>query len=251
MPILVFDALLLSVPILLSLLGVGRGGTREAVTLIGILGGALLGALWREPWGVALARSMAQDQRLMQAVVFDMLLLGTTILIGYGGALLLPPRQRILRLPGSRLAGGLLGALNGLLLVGLLLWSAAEAGSRGISGIVTGTRLGALIGNRLPLLLLVLTAAVAVLIVLTLLRRFLTLLRRANTPGAAHPSPYGRAGSSPSTTSRQPNVRTGAGASASTSWPTPAPGKVERMLDPLDEARRIKEEGYKPPQDHR
>ncbi|MGI8586909.1 MAG: zinc ribbon domain-containing protein [Chloroflexia bacterium] len=126
----VLDGGLLVALVLFAFAGVRRGAWPEVVTLGGLLLGALLADEWGEPWGGDLA-GMAGflGPSGARMVVRGLLFLVPLLVVGYGGALLLPKGNR----PGraARLGGGLLGLFNGSAILGLLLrnWHYSQGAS--------------------------------------------------------------------------------------------------------------------------
>lgn len=179
MSALILDALCLGLPVLTAFLGASRGGVRESVTLIGVLAGALLGVLWRDPWGQRLVEDFNRSPGVAQAFVFDGLLISITALIGYGGAVFLPQRKLIKFTQRTRAVGAMLGALNGLLMVGLLLWSATEARSAGAGQALLSSRFTRMVAQRLPQVLLLIVLVVAVLVVIRLIGKLMRVLHIA------------------------------------------------------------------------
>ncbi len=171
---LIYDVLLLSVPVVLTLLGFYRGIQREALTLTGILLGALLGEWWAPTWATSSATRFNQNQQVLQVLIADGLLLLTAIFVGYGGALLLPSRRTLAKGMG-RTYGAILGGLNGMFLIGVLLRNAARALPEQ-RPIVAETRLGPILAERLPLLTLWAVLGGSVVVVVLLITRLLQRL---------------------------------------------------------------------------
>lgn len=115
---LLLDLLLGVIVLLFVPLGLWRGVAKEAMVSAGILLGAAIATAWAERWGDDLAAEVDLGRQTARFVVATAALVGSTILLGYGGGVALGRvRQGIM----ARLAGGLLGALNGALLLAYLL----------------------------------------------------------------------------------------------------------------------------------
>ncbi len=170
---LVFNVLLLGVPLGLIVLGASRGIQREAMTLIGILLGALLAELWGPIWGPNNATRFNQDIADTTAWISIILLLICTIFIGYGGALLLPSRKQ-LALGRSRWFGAGAGLFNGILLLSLILrYGNVYNNDLMLSEWVASSRVATLFVERFPTILLFGVVAIAVLVNLRLLQRLI------------------------------------------------------------------------------
>ncbi|HMA36844.1 MAG TPA: zinc ribbon domain-containing protein [Chloroflexia bacterium] len=117
---LVLDGILIVVLVLFALAGLRRGPWPEVVTLGGLLLGALLADEWGDTWGGDLGNLLgvvgpAGGKMVIRALLF----LVPLLLIGYGGALLLPASGRLgFR---ARLAGAGLGLFNGVAIFAILL----------------------------------------------------------------------------------------------------------------------------------
>lgn len=178
---LVFNGLLLGVPLGLTILGASRGIQREAMTLIGILLGALLAELWGPIWGPNNATRFNQDIGNTTAWISIILLLICTIFIGYGGALLLPSRKQ-LALGRSRWFGAGAGLFNGILLLSLILrYGNVYNNDLLISEWAASSRVAMVFIERFPTMLLFGVVAIAVLVNLRLLQRLIFKLHGKET----------------------------------------------------------------------
>lgn len=166
----VLDFLLLAVPITLAILGTQRGIQREAVSLIGILLGALLAEWFAESWAITNAPRYNQDPLFLKALAADALLVFCAVFIGYGGALLLPSRRSMAK-GSARFFGLLVGFANGLMLEGMLLRNVSAPDA--IPERITLTRIGPFLVTKLPQLLL---SAVFVGTIVVLVRLVMKLL---------------------------------------------------------------------------
>lgn len=118
MAALLLDVLLAAVLVLLVPIGAWRGGGREILVTAAVLLGAALGDAWAQPWGRDLASAADLRPQAAAFLVAIALLLGTTLILGYGAAAALPPARPDLL---GRLAGGFLAGLNGVLILGTSL----------------------------------------------------------------------------------------------------------------------------------
>ncbi|GAA5529801.1 CvpA family protein [Herpetosiphon gulosus] len=170
---LVFNGLLLGIPLGLTVLGASRGIQREAMTLIGILLGALLAELWGPIWGPNNATRFNQDIANTTAWVSIILLLVCTIFIGYGGALLLPSRKQLAQ-GRSRWFGAGAGLFNGILLLSLILrYGNVYNNDLMVSVWAADSRVAMLFIERFPTMLLVGIVSIAVIVNLRLLQRLI------------------------------------------------------------------------------
>src|SRR5262249_44046394 len=104
--------------VLFAAIGCWRGATKEVVVTAAIFAGAALASSWAKPWGSDLANLTGLRADVAQLVVAAAALLSATVVLGYGGSALIgSPRVSF----GERLAGGVLAAINGLLLLHYLL----------------------------------------------------------------------------------------------------------------------------------
>lgn len=138
---LLLDLLLSFIVVLFVPFGIRRGVAREAIVTAGIFLGAFVAARWAERGGAWLAEAGGPDRSTAAfAVALTALLVGT-FFVGYGSGVAVGNLR-----PGvpSRLAGGLLAALNGVLFLGFLLQAIdqwLQPGDALAEGIVTGALL--------------------------------------------------------------------------------------------------------------
>ncbi|MEI8307849.1 MAG: CvpA family protein [Chloroflexales bacterium] len=165
----------------LGFYGFFRGVRRGLIAVAGTLLGAVLINLWQARWSVWLRTQMEQPAWptfLLTAAIF----LLVALLVGYGGSLLLPPRDPKAKGLGvrERALGPLVGALNGALIVSYLLRYANENWPNGeASDMIAASPLASLFDAWLPwfILAMVLTTTLFVL-----LRGTLRLSRILNRP---------------------------------------------------------------------
>ncbi len=117
---LVLDAVLLVALVLFAVGGVLRGPRPEVVTLAGLTLGTLLADEWGTAWGGDLAAAVGVLSPTVAGIIVRGLLFGLPLIVlGYGGALLLPKTGPLgFR---NRIGGLALGLFNGTaILAGLL-----------------------------------------------------------------------------------------------------------------------------------
>jgi len=136
---LLLDLLLGFIVLLFVPFGIRRGVVKEAMVSAGVLLGALLAGAWAEEAGAWLADTLGVDAPTASFAVALAALLAGTFLVGYGGGAAVGNLR-----PGvpSRLAGGLLAAINGVLFLAYLLMTIErwlQPGDALDDGIVTGT----------------------------------------------------------------------------------------------------------------
>src|SRR5258706_10931500 len=92
----------------LGFVGLRRDPRRGVVALAGTLLGAIMAGFWGDRWGQSLAeRFVGGDTQRLTFVVSSLVFLFCALVVGYGGGLLLGPKERA---PFQRrLVGGLLG----------------------------------------------------------------------------------------------------------------------------------------------
>jgi hypothetical protein len=187
---LAFTIVIALVLLMLGLVGYIRDLRRGLMALIGTLAGASLVSFWAAPWGQSLAGSfVGGDPQRLIFIVSCALLLWSALVVGYGGGMLLtrakdrPPFQQ-------RLAGALLGALNGVLIVAFLLRFAITS-QPSFAVMIQSSPLAKILFDGLPLLFL----GLAVAVTLAVLVRSIVLFA---TPKAAPAAPAAPAATSTS-----------------------------------------------------
>ena len=171
----VLDILLIGVPTLLFVLGWWRGIQREALTLCGILLGALLAEWWAPVWAEN-NTILNRDPATLKAWISSGLLLFTSTFLGYGGALLLPSRRRLAQ-GITRIYGALVGGLNGLLMTGLLMRYSIEQRA-GEDVPVEATRFSLVLAERLPFFLLWGVIGATIVVLFSLVTRVLVRIHK-------------------------------------------------------------------------
>ena len=163
--------------VVLALVGYMRDLRRGTIALLGTLAGAVLVDFWGARWGASLASRLVEgDQSRTTLIVSCLLFLWSALVVGYGGGMLLArPKERPV---GQRMAGALLGLVNGLLIAGFLLRYATEQ-QAGFATTVKADLLANLINTAMPWLFL---GAAAIVTVLVLGRGLMGLLGRSAAP---------------------------------------------------------------------
>jgi Colicin V production protein len=149
--------------LLLTLVGAGRDLQRGALALGGSLLGVVLGELWGARLGAAVVDRMRVSPPGAVFLVQALLLLGSSLVLGYGSGTLLSPHARALTWR-RRVVGGLMGLLNGVVLVGFLLQYGA-ATNAGLTALVGQSALAGMIHAGLPALFMLGSAGAGVLVI--------------------------------------------------------------------------------------
>jgi hypothetical protein len=168
---------------LLGFIGFRRDIRRGVLALAGTLLGAIMAGFWAAPWGQGLAgRFVGGNAPRLTFIVSCLVFLFCALVVGYGGGLLLGPKERA-PLP-RRVAGALLGVLNGALIAAYLLrfGSAADAGLREEIQAWVPARV---LHDGLPLLFLIVTAGLSLLV---LVRALLAFAGRDRAPAQPKPA---------------------------------------------------------------
>jgi uncharacterized membrane protein required for colicin V production len=180
---LAFTIIIALVLVVLALVGYIRDLRRGLLALIGTLAGASLVSFWAASWAQALAGSfIGGDIQRLIFIVSCALLLWSALVVGYGGGMLLPRSKD--RLPfQQRLAGALLGLLNGTLIVAFLLRFAITS-QPSFAPIIQSSPLAKLLFDGLPLLFL----GLAIASTLAVLVRGIVLFTTRQAPPATPPA---------------------------------------------------------------
>jgi len=177
---LAFTVVIVLVLVVLGLVGYIRDLRRGLLALIGTLAGASLVSFWAAPWGQALSsRFGGADLPRMIFFVSCALLLWSALVVGYGGGMLLA-RAKDRLLFQQRLAGAVLGALNGVLIVAFLLRFAVTS-QPSFAATIESSPLAKILFDSLPLLFL----GVAVAVTLAVLVRGIMLFATRRAAPAA------------------------------------------------------------------
>jgi Colicin V production protein len=184
---LAFTIVIALVLVVLGLVGYIRDLRRGLLALIGTLAGASLVSFWAAPWGLALAGSfVGGDPQRMIFIASCALLLWSALVVGYGGGTLLtrvkdrPPFQQ-------RLAGALLGVLNGVLIVAFLLRFAITS-QPSLAEMIESSPLAKILFDSLPLLFLGLAVVVTLAVFVRGIMLFATRRAAPAAPAAAAPA---------------------------------------------------------------
>ncbi|NJN15132.1 MAG: CvpA family protein [Oscillochloris sp.] len=174
--------------LILALVGLMRGLRRGIVALAGTLLAAVLIDLWQARWISWLRETMQFEQWALPAfVLIAIIFLGVTLLVGYGGSILLPPEKPGANNALARLLGGLIGAINGALIASYLLRYASEIWPDAtISTLLAGSPAALILNTWLPWFILALVGTTAVFVIL---RATVRISRALNArPTAAPPT---------------------------------------------------------------
>ena len=183
---LAFTIVIALVLVMLGLVGYIRDLRRGLLALIGTLAGASLVSFWAAPWGQALSGSaVGGDPQRMIFIMSCALLLWSSLIVGYGGGMLLS-RAKDRPTFQQRLVGALLGALNGVLIVAFLLRFAITSQPT-LAVMIQSSPLAKLLFDGLPFLFL----GVAIAVTLGVLVRGIVLFatRRPLPAAPAAPAP--------------------------------------------------------------
>ena len=178
-----FTIVIALVLVMLGLVGYIRDLRRGLMALIGTLAGASLVSFWAAPWGQSLAGSfVGGDPQRLIFIVSCALLLWSALVVGYGGGMLLARGKD--RLPfQQRLAGALLGLLNGVLIVAFLLRFAITS-QPSFAVIIQSSPLAKILFDGLPFLFLGLAIAATLAVLVRGIMLFATRRTAPTTPAA-------------------------------------------------------------------
>ncbi len=157
---LLLDILLGFIVVLFALFGIRRGAGREALVSAGLLLAAVISGEWGERFGNWLAGRTGLDVGTARFAIELAILLSGVFVIGYGAGGAIPATRPSL---WSRIAGGVLAAINGAVFLGYLLRAIDQNLNPGDTlddGYVTGVLL-----NHFDLILLA-AALFALLVIL-------------------------------------------------------------------------------------
>ena len=201
---LAYTIVIALVLVVLGLVGYIRDLRRGLLALIGTLAGVSLVSFWAAPWGLALAGSfVGGDPQRMIFIASCALLLWSALMVGYGGGMLLA-RAKDRPSFQQRLAGALLGVLNGVLIIAFLLRFAITS-QPSLAEVIQASQPAKILFGSLPLLFLGLAVAVTLAV---LVRGVVLLATRRAAPPAAPAAP---AAATPATSTSAPTQRIGDG----------------------------------------
>lgn len=178
---------------LFGLVGLLRGVRRGVVALGGTLLGAVLVDLWREPLATWLREAVGPERPALPTfLLVGSLFMLTALVVGYGGSVLLPrPEPQARKIPRvlDLLIGGLLGALNGALLVSYLLRYAEQIWRDDtISVMKAGSPVALLLDQWLPWFVIAMVGTTTLFVLLRLTAAIMRGRAAVNRPKPA-PAP--------------------------------------------------------------
>lgn len=163
---LILDLAVVAVAALFAIIGFIRGVQREVFATAAILGGWAMASAWTSRWQSDLAELVAISERTAGFILTAAILAGSLVILGWGagGVVGAPPRS-----PGQRVAGAVLGAINGVLLASYGLSTYSEYLS-GLSGrrLIESSRVARVIRDELPYALAIGMALAVALTVIAL-----------------------------------------------------------------------------------
>lgn len=163
-----------------ALMGALRDLPRGVLALTGVLFGTALVSLWGMPFAQELGRRFGNTDTALLQRFASIVLFGVSTLLGVGSGMLLPHGEGTLV---ARLVGGLLGVFTGALAAGFVLNYAGARNEVFVTD-VRASPIGAVLHDRLPLLLL---AGAGVVLLAIILRLVVSLLAN-RTSAQATPS---------------------------------------------------------------
>ncbi len=119
----IFDILILVILGAFTLKGLLRGLMKELCTLVGLIVGALLALNFSHPLAVKMMASFSLPEQLCSILAFLAIFLLTILLFGLVG-MILSRYVKLMYVGGlNRVAGGLFGLIQGLIIVSLLVFA--------------------------------------------------------------------------------------------------------------------------------
>jgi membrane protein required for colicin V production len=119
----IFDILILVILIAFTLKGLLRGLMKELCTLVGLIAGALLAFNFHQPLAVSMKSSFSLPQQLCAILAFLAIFLLTILVFSLIG-MVLSRYVKLMYVGGlNRVAGGLFGLIQGLIIVSLLVYA--------------------------------------------------------------------------------------------------------------------------------
>jgi hypothetical protein len=189
---------------LLGYVGFRRDLRRGVMALAGTLLGAILVGFWADAWGQSLAARLGGSPERMTFVASSLGFVLTVLIIGYGGGLLLGPKERA-PFP-RRVAAALLGILNGAVITAYLLRFGTLADA-GFSEEVQAWMPARLLHDGLPLLFLGVAGVTAALV---LVRGLIAFANRDRLPPLRPTPAQSQSAAQPQPAAAPPPGRVGA-----------------------------------------
>lgn len=119
----IFDILILVILVAFILKGLLRGLMKELCTLVGLLSGALLAFNFHQPLAASMKSSFSLPEQLCAILAFLAIFLLTMLLFSLIG-MVLSRYVKLMYVGGlNRVAGGLFGLLQGIIIVSLLVFA--------------------------------------------------------------------------------------------------------------------------------
>jgi uncharacterized membrane protein required for colicin V production len=217
--------------VLLAGLGAVRGLQRGILALMATLLGVVLADLWATNLSPGLVTNLEFERSEATGLISSTLLLCTSLLIGYGGGILLVPAPKRMS-AAMRAAGATLGLLNAIVLFGFLL-KYATSGSPDFRDAISNSPLATILLEGLPAFVLAASSMAALFIVGVQVTR---MARARQTPVSAQPSVR------PTPATPAPGSAIPRAAAPSQPPPTPTPTVRQQQRDILNKVdERIKE----------
>ncbi len=119
----IFDILILVILGAFTLKGLLRGLMKELCTLVGLLAGALLALNFSQPLATRMVAAFSLPEQLCAVLAFLAIFLLTMLLFGLIG-MVLSRYVKLMYVGGlNRVAGGLFGLIQGVIIVSLLIFA--------------------------------------------------------------------------------------------------------------------------------
>ena len=157
--------------VLLALLGAWRGVQRGALAFGATLLGIVLADLWGARLGEWLVVQFEAESAGATAIMSALLLLFTSLVGGYGGALLLSRAPTLVHW-SKRMTGAILGLLNAIVLLGYLLRFAAQSNPN-TTELIASSQAGRVLHDGLPSFFLAAVGVAVLFLIGTQIRRML------------------------------------------------------------------------------
>jgi membrane protein required for colicin V production len=119
----IFDILILVILVAFALKGLLRGLMKELCTLVGLVAGALLAFHFHQPLAASMQTAFSLPQQLCAILAFLAIFLLTMLLFSLVG-MVLSRYVKLMYVGGlNRVAGGLFGLIQGLIVISLLVYA--------------------------------------------------------------------------------------------------------------------------------